>query len=74
MKKVIKTNDKASWNLPKPRRFVLVYEKDTGKEHYECSTPIERTRDQFTTYCFGRGVRSFKTSKIRYFGELRVNA
>lgn len=57
--------------FPKAAKYSMEYVKsDNTLGTYVISNPIDSNSESFTAYAFGRGIRTFKKSKVRSFNKI----
>jgi hypothetical protein len=54
----------AKLNFNKVKRYNITYLKEGRELNYEISRPIEQTATHFTSYAYGRGLRTFKKGLV----------
>ncbi len=55
----------------KPAKYTMEYQKADGTVgNYTIANPIEANDEEFKTYTFGRGVRTFKHARVRSFAKI----
>lgn len=57
--------------FPKAAKYSMEYVKsDNTLGTYVISNPIDSNSESITAYAFGRGIRTFKKSKVRSFNKI----
>jgi len=56
--------------FPTATKYSLTYQKASGEVgNYTISAPIEANNESIVAYAFGRGIRTFKKSRVRSFSK-----